>query len=464
MSGNFYSKYPVESGSAGVSSLNSLTGDLTLIAGTNITLTPGAGSITIDATGGGSSVLANNTFFQSDNAATTGFVDLIKANTSDEVVIGLAASNAGMHFNATGQMTLRVVGAPNLVDFVANILEVDSDGTVGATIKLLTQDENAYIGFKAPATGSADKIFVLPNDYGSNGDALTTDGFGVLSWQAAGGGGANTALSNLASTAINANLIFNTGATAIIQTKNDAAADTKELFISSGVATGHISGALYLTSGESDTSVGDTTLATGNNTVSGGSGSLNVITGDTTAGNSGGMFVSSGVAGNGSGPANSGDIFISSGNVGADGSSKAGDLYLATGGGTNGNGTTYGRLILLTTLQSQVISGAITTTTNANAGAGAVSSVSVASETAGAVSLTTGAGSSAGAQLTVNFTTPFPTAPRCLLMPTNSAAANLLGTFAGVYVTSTTSAMTINFVGAPAPATFTWNYFCIEVV
>lgn len=44
---------PVTSGSGGVTSLNGQTGDLTLLAGSNITITPGAGTLTIAASGTG---------------------------------------------------------------------------------------------------------------------------------------------------------------------------------------------------------------------------------------------------------------------------------------------------------------------------------------------------------------------------------------------------------------------------
>jgi hypothetical protein len=48
-----YINLPLTSGSGGVESLNSLTGALTLVAGTGITITPGSGTLTIDALGGG---------------------------------------------------------------------------------------------------------------------------------------------------------------------------------------------------------------------------------------------------------------------------------------------------------------------------------------------------------------------------------------------------------------------------
>jgi hypothetical protein len=58
-----------------------------------------------------------------------------------------------------------------------------------------------------PASAAGSYTLTLPTTDGNSGEVLTTDGSGVLSWAAGGGGGANTALSNLASVAINASLI-----------------------------------------------------------------------------------------------------------------------------------------------------------------------------------------------------------------------------------------------------------------
>jgi len=46
-----------------------------------------------------------------------------------------------------------------------------------------------YVGFKAPDSIAANKVFVLPNADGSSGQFLTTDGSTNLSWGDAGGGG-----------------------------------------------------------------------------------------------------------------------------------------------------------------------------------------------------------------------------------------------------------------------------------
>ena len=86
----------------------------------------------------------------------------------------------------------------------SDLFVVDSNGAVeispygtsaGNTgeIRLLELAANGtnYVGFKAPdAIGASDsKIYVLPAADGSNGQQLTTDGNGNLSWAASGSGG-----------------------------------------------------------------------------------------------------------------------------------------------------------------------------------------------------------------------------------------------------------------------------------
>jgi formylglycine-generating enzyme required for sulfatase activity len=49
-------------------------------------------------------------------------------------------------------------------------------------IHFADSDSSNYVGFKAPASISADKVWTLPDGDGSSGQVLSTDGFGVLSW------------------------------------------------------------------------------------------------------------------------------------------------------------------------------------------------------------------------------------------------------------------------------------------
>ena len=69
MSSNFI--YLPPSGSAGVSSLNTLIGDITLAAGTNITLGTVGNTITINSSGGGSPTAPTQQVFTSGSGTYT---------------------------------------------------------------------------------------------------------------------------------------------------------------------------------------------------------------------------------------------------------------------------------------------------------------------------------------------------------------------------------------------------------
>ena len=64
--------------------------------------------------------------------------------------------------------------------------------TLNATkeLRLADTDSTHYVGFKAPGTVSANKIWILPAADGTAGQALSTDGSGNLSWATSGGGAA----------------------------------------------------------------------------------------------------------------------------------------------------------------------------------------------------------------------------------------------------------------------------------
>jgi hypothetical protein len=67
-------------------------------------------------------------------------------------------------------------------------------------LRLADSDSSNYVGFKAPATVSANKIWTLPAADGTSGQVLSTNGSGTLSWATAGGGsGPSFALISLGS-------------------------------------------------------------------------------------------------------------------------------------------------------------------------------------------------------------------------------------------------------------------------
>lgn len=63
--------------------------------------------------------------------------------------------------------------------------------TAQGELRLGDSDSSNYVGFKAPATVSANKVWTLPAADGTNGQVLSTNGSGTLAWATAGGGGNN---------------------------------------------------------------------------------------------------------------------------------------------------------------------------------------------------------------------------------------------------------------------------------
>ncbi len=67
----------------------------------------------------------------------------------------------------------------------AIIVASDANGNVGVTGELRLQETGGgtdYVGFSAPTDASASQVWTLPAADGNDGDALLTDGTGVLSW------------------------------------------------------------------------------------------------------------------------------------------------------------------------------------------------------------------------------------------------------------------------------------------
>jgi len=103
-------------------------------------------------------------------------------------------------------------------------------------------------------------------------------------------------------------------------------------------------------------------------------------------------------------------------------------------------------------------SGSTTAAVNANAGTGGSPACSVSgNDTGGQVTLTTGTSAwASGTQCTITFANAYGSAPH----PVMSNASNVSTGAVGVYVGSTTTTFTINFMNADtAQHTYSWNYF-----
>jgi hypothetical protein len=61
-------------------------------------------------------------------------------------------------------------------------------------LRFADADSSAYVGFRAPATITTNRIWTLPSADGTNGQVLSTNGSGTLSWATAGGGGGGSSV------------------------------------------------------------------------------------------------------------------------------------------------------------------------------------------------------------------------------------------------------------------------------
>lgn len=123
---------------------------------------------------------------------------------------------------------------------------------------------------------------------------------GAVTVSTTGGSGATTALDNLASVQINSALIFGSGVSGLLKTKDGAGAISQDLTVQSGPITSGFfsSGALNLRSGLADDTSGSVVLGSGNaNNVA--TGNATVFTGDVNGGVTGNVILQTGNAGGG---------------------------------------------------------------------------------------------------------------------------------------------------------------------
>ena len=256
----------IKAGSAGVSVSSDLNSELTLVAGTNITLTGDntAKTITVDATGGGATTLDGLSDVALGTPVTGEVLYFDGTNWIDTLISGLTAGVAST-VTLTADNTTAATNYPLFVNAATGNLSPRTDtgftynpstgiltsagfagpinGSIGATtpssgsftsgsfsgglqitggaVKINAQqelhfadsDSSNWVGFKAPATVSANKVWTLPAADGTNGQVLSTNGSGTLAWATAGGGGASFALasaqSGLYTDGTNKNIMWN---------------------------------------------------------------------------------------------------------------------------------------------------------------------------------------------------------------------------------------------------------------
>jgi hypothetical protein len=129
-----------------------------------------------DATGGSVTIKAAGqtgvTIAVSDKA-------LVAFNGTDYVRVGASAggSDTQVQYNSGGNLA----GSANMT-FDGSNLQLGAQGD----LRFADSDSSNYVALQAPATVASNVTFTLPSTDGSNGQALVTNGSGVLSFGAAG--------------------------------------------------------------------------------------------------------------------------------------------------------------------------------------------------------------------------------------------------------------------------------------
>lgn len=222
----------------------------TLTAGTGVTITNGAGSITISAAGLGGDVVGPAS--ATDNA-------FARFDTTS----GKLIKNSVATLDNTGSATF------------AGSINVSGTAASAADLKLYEDTDNGvnYVSFKAPALVPANVTWVLPNADGTNGNVLITDGSGTLTWGTVNSG---ASLSNDITTATNLYPMFanaTTGTPTTVYTSNSkllykpstGELQASELIASNGIIANNttISTSYTVATGTNAMSVGPITIASG---------------------------------------------------------------------------------------------------------------------------------------------------------------------------------------------------------
>jgi len=261
----FYAKFSGSlggGGTGGVTSVNGIAGAVTLVAGSNITITPSGSNLTIASTSGGT--------------------------VTNVTGSGNIASSGGT--------------TPNIT--FTGVLPIANGGT-----------NNGSLAVTAGGIVYTDGTKLINVGAGSSGQILQSNGASAPSWVAAPSAGANTTLSNLGTTSINANLLPNsTGGINIGSTT-----------LAFGIVN---ASAIHII----DTSVNyPAGVLTGTKTDSG-----TLPSGDSTAIQLAANFAGASIAVNSSTGTTSGNVFIESGNATA---GNSGNILLYTGTATGTRGS-----------------------------------------------------------------------------------------------------------------------------
>tara|TARA_R110001599_G_scaffold139432_2_gene319148 strand:+ start:125 stop:1090 length:966 start_codon:yes stop_codon:yes gene_type:complete len=124
----------------------------------------------------------------SQNNSFTGSLGELSIDTQLDVIRVHDGSTAGGAMELTGNTATQTLTNKTLTSPVLTAPTVATSITINAAGEVRFGDDNTsnYVGFKSPGTVSSNVIWTLPSADGTSGQALVSNGSGVLSFAAAG--------------------------------------------------------------------------------------------------------------------------------------------------------------------------------------------------------------------------------------------------------------------------------------
>lgn len=153
----------------------------------------GTGEVMLEVSGQGVGLGSRQVLMT--EASGNNYFGLLDNDAGDYYLIGNMAYQGDWFPESDGSYDLGTTSLKWRNVYVDNSLILEETGAGSDTITI-----------KAPSSISSSYTLTLPTTDGTSGQVLETDGSGVLSWVTPASSGANTALSNLASVAVNADL------------------------------------------------------------------------------------------------------------------------------------------------------------------------------------------------------------------------------------------------------------------